>query len=166
MKIIISIVLTIVLISCSSSKKNKINRELTETKYKKIKIYNNPLTNENSNNHKEIRFYEIKSAFDASKMMYINYGKWHERSMGVHQSNISQKIWYDIKLFEQEPSFTIITDGTETSKDFYTCITILDSKGLNCMENDYPLREKIIDCFHLKMIAVQDHKIDYTLLRD
>lgn len=103
----------------------------------------------------ELRFYNINSALDTRKTMYKEFGKWQTTSKGMYQQNIDQKIWNKIIIFKNEPPFTIITDGTETTNDYFSCICIIDSTGRDCFEQNHPFKEKIMEWFTQK---IMEHK--------
>ena len=99
--------------------------------------------------------------------MYKNYGKWNKSIQGKHQDNIKKFIWENIKLFENdEETFTIIADGTESINEYFACLIVLDSKGNDCFEENNPYKEKILNLFLTQMIKVQPKYIDYNMFRE
>jgi hypothetical protein len=148
------------LTSCSSFNSND-TKEISVTKpvkkatknhaAKYVIIFNGTLN--------ELRFYNITSALDTRKTMYIEFGKWQTTSKGMYQQNIDQKIWNKIVLFKNEPPFTIITDGTETTNDYFSGICIIDSTGRDCFEQNHAFKEKIMEWFSQKMMVHKTKKM-------
>ena len=100
MKNCIWTLLIVIFLSCSSSK-DVTNKQ----KYFDIKIVNTPLIVENDTIYvNELRFYTIQSALDGMKLMYQNYGKWHQKISGKHQQNINRIVWENVKLIDIKPS--------------------------------------------------------------
>jgi hypothetical protein len=58
---------------------------------------------------------------------------------GVHQENITRKVWEKKLLKIKE--FSIVADGTETMTDFYACLIIVDSTNRDCLDENYPLKK-------------------------
>jgi len=112
----------------------------------------------------ELRFYKIQSSIDASVLMYNKFGKWDLKIKGKHQANMNRIVWENLKIFEgSKEKFTVITDGTETMNDYYTCFIIFDEKGENCLNKNHPRRKKIIDYFNFEMKRIKRSKKVYKL---
>lgn len=163
MKKIISYLIIIIFYSCSSTN----NKDIIKTeKHRDIKVVNvKDIIDKNSISFNELRFSEIKSAMDTQKLMYLEYGIWDNKAKGLHQLNVSRKIWENITIFNDNQTFTIIADGTETVSEYYASLIIFDSNGKDCLEENHPLREKIIDSFYEKMKNNKNKKFDYIILR-
>jgi hypothetical protein len=59
----------------------KTNQANPQKKYPEFKIVNTNILTENETvSINELRFHQIKSAIDAMKLMYKNYGKWDKKS--------------------------------------------------------------------------------------
>ena len=163
MKNIIPFLIIILFYSCSSINNKEI---VKKEKYSDIKIVNvKGVIDKNNIYFNELRFSVIKSAMDTQKLMYLEFGVWDNKAKGLHQLNISRKIWENINLFNDNEAFTIIADGTETVSEYYASLIVFDSKGKDCLEENHPLREKIIDIFYEKMKNNKNKKFDYIILR-
>tara|TARA_R110000868_G_scaffold305561_1_gene566564 strand:- start:330 stop:818 length:489 start_codon:yes stop_codon:yes gene_type:complete len=150
-KLIITFVITISLISCSSSKINK-DEILSKTNYNNLKIVKtSKIVDNDTIIFNELRFYNINSALDTMKSMFLDFGTWTAEDTGLHQENITRKVWEKVKLFEDKEEFSIVADGTETMTDFYACLIIVDSANRDCLDENYPLKNKIIDFFYERM---------------
>lgn len=148
------ILLSFVLINCSSTKKTG-----NKPKNSKFEIVETFLVDEKTNVNfsiYELRFYKIMSALDGVALMYQNYGMWDKKIEGKHQQNINRIIWDNIKLIEgYDEEFTIVADGTETVNNYFACLMVFDSKGKNCFNNKHPLKEKLTDLFVNKMKRIE-----------
>ena len=140
------IALIILCFACGSAKKSpKPDFEIKPT----ITVVDNDTISIN-----ELRFYKIKTAKDAIRMMNEHYGNAHKTITGKHQDNIQREIWENILLFENDNTkFTIIADGAETRTDYYACLMIFDSEGNNCLNPEHPYRESIIRVFNSYMTS-------------
>ena len=82
---------------CSSTKefsKNKINSY--------FKIITTPILVEKDTIYvNELRFYNIKSARDGMKLMYLNFGKWNKKIESIHQKNTNSFIWENVPLLDE-----------------------------------------------------------------
>jgi len=152
MKNYIWTLLALIVLSCSSSRDVKVKQN-----YSEYKIVETPLIVENDTIYvSELRFYKVYSAIDGMKLMHQNYGEGTKKISGKHQQNIDRIVWQDVKLIEgNEETFTVITDGTETKKEYYTCIMVFDSEGRSCFQADHPYREQLIEFFAEKMNKVE-----------
>jgi hypothetical protein len=116
-------------------------------------------------NFNQLRLVNIKSAIDSQKLMYLDFGMWDESRIGLHQKNISQKIWKNIDLFKNGKTYTIIADGTETQEEYFTSFIIYDSDTNDCLKIGYPIREEIITYFQNKMKSIESINFDYSILK-
>ncbi|MDT0293349.1 hypothetical protein ACFQ3R_08195 [Mesonia ostreae] len=165
MKKIFLIVFVLNFISCSSSKvsDNEIKMKTNFEDLSVVKTLN--LVNSDSITIHELRFYKIDSALDTMKSMYLDYGIWNDQSIGLHQENINQKIWKNIRLFEDDEVYTVIAGGTETKNNYYACLTVYDAKGKDCFDENHPLKNKIIKLFYGRMKENRSKKINYSILK-
>lgn len=145
--------------SCATTKVTSINEK------QNLKINNVIIDTINIYNFNQLRLVNIKSALDSQKLMYLEFGMWNESRIGLHQKNISQKIWKNIELFKNGKTYTIIADGTETSEDYFSSIIIYDSDNIDCLNPDYPLRDEIIAFFQNKIKENESKNFNYNILR-
>ncbi|PKP14915.1 MAG: hypothetical protein CVU07_12425, partial [Bacteroidetes bacterium HGW-Bacteroidetes-23] len=114
MKKVILILIVINYISCSSTKKIQQKEDTIKSTSTEYSIKTNyAIVDKDTITFNELRFYKINSALDSMKSMYIEFGPWNNTSNGLHQENITRKIWKNIKLFDNDEKFTIIADGKE-----------------------------------------------------
>jgi len=159
------ILLVLNFISCSSSKVGN-NEIKMKTNFEDLNIVKtSKVVNSDSITFNELRFYKIDSALDTMKSMYLDYGIWDDQKTGLHQKNIDRKIWENIKLFEGDEVYTVIADGTETKDDHYACLSVYDSKGKDCFEENHPFKNKIINLFYGKMKENRSKKINYSIFK-
>jgi len=164
MKKIFIILFILNLVSCSSSKVATI-----KTDYKGLKIVEKTeISHSVSINFNELRFYDIYSANDTMKLMYLNFGNWNSLENSSYMSKTQRKVWKNIKLFDTNEKFTIIADGTETKVEYFACLKIIDSKGKDCLKDEHPLKNKVIDFFFDKMKKTRDiyNKMKFKSKRD
>jgi hypothetical protein len=128
-----------VILSCTSSKELATNEI-------EFKIVNTPFVVENDTIYiNELRIYKIKSALDGMKLMYQDFGKWDTEIGGKHQNNINRLVWQNVKLIDGDnTTFTVIADGAETRKDYFTCFMVFDSQGNDCFTKGHPYQEQLI----------------------
>lgn len=147
--------------SCSSSE-IKNDEIIFKTDYNSIKIAKiSRIIDSNTITFNELRFYNINSALDAAKTMYIDYGLWNNEDKELHQQNISRKIWKNVELFKDEDKFTVIADGKETFKESYACLIVFDANDRDCLEENHPLKNKIITLFYNIMKANQNKELNF-----
>lgn len=54
-------------------------------------------------------------------------------------------MWQNVKLIDgDEATFTVIADGTETTKDYFACLMVFDSDGNDCFINGHTYQEQLI----------------------
>ncbi|MDB9759998.1 hypothetical protein OAB61_00485 [bacterium] len=160
MKKYILILSILSIFSCSSTKefsKNKINSY--------FKIITTPILVEKDTIYvNELRFYNIKSARDGMKLMYLNFGKWNKKIESIHQKNMNSFIWENVQLLDENNTlFTVVADGTETETDYFASIKIFDDTQKDCLKKKYPYQEKLIKVLITKMGNLKTKKVDYTI---
>jgi hypothetical protein len=165
MKKIFIILFILNLTSCSSLK-----IITTETDYAKLKIAKKTkIYNSATKNYNELRFYRknIDSAYDTMKLMYLSFGNWNSQEKSMYMPNTNRKVWNNIDLFKNNETFTIIADGTETKEDYFACLSILDSKGNDCLKDEHPLKSEVITLFFNKMKETREinNKMDFDTRR-
>lgn len=148
MKKILLILLILSITSCNSLK-------LTthETDYNDLKIIEITKKNPDTIIYNELRFYnkQIDSAYDTMKLMYLNFGNWNSIDKSSYMSNTNRKVWENIKLLENNQTFRVISDGTETLEEYFACLKVIDSEGKDCFKDGHPLKNKLINFFYNKM---------------
>lgn len=160
MRTYILLLFVLILWNCSSSK------EKTRSS-SRFEIVNTPMILENDTiNINELRFYKIQSALDTMKLMYLNYGDWNKKILSKHQININRIVWKNLKLIDDnDKTFTVIADGTETMTDYFACLIVYDSNGRNCFDDDYPYKEVLTNLFVDKMNSLDTDISVYRLFK-
>lgn len=161
-KIILSLII-ILFNSCSSINNKVFTKQERNSELKVVKIKTN--IDKNNGIFNELRFSKIKSAMDTQKAIYLEYGSWNIEAESLHQLNVSGKIWKNINFLNDAQTFTIIADGIETASEYYASLIIFDSNGKDCLEENHPLREKIIDLCNEIMKKNKNKSFDYFILR-
>ena len=154
--------------SCHTIQKHneEIIGEINTSKNKKHEVLLTPIINESDTTYaSELRFYNIKSSMDCSKMMYENYGEWDSENAGKYHSNIKQFVWSEIRLLDSEEKFTIITDGTETMSNYFASIIIYDSSNQNCLDSKYVNRDEILKTVIGKMDRISSDSKVFSLFK-
>lgn len=149
------------LISCASS--NLGNKEnLIKTNFTDLKIATSSLVkNATTITCNELRFYNIDSAFDTKKSMFLDFGISNEQTNGMHQNNIRKMQWTNVKLFDSDDRFTIIADGTETTQNYFACLIVFDNQGKDCLNENHPLKNEIVNYFQNRMKKNRDKKVEF-----
>ncbi len=144
--------LALIVLSCSSSRDVKLKEH-----YLEFKIAETPLILENETIYlNELRIYKTYSAMDGMRLMQQNFGEGNNELTGKHTQYLKRIIWQDVKLLdEKDETFTVITDGIESKKAYFTCIMVFDSEGRNCFNPEHPYREQLIDFFVEKMKSLE-----------
>ncbi len=106
----------------------------------------------------ELRFFDIRSAFDAHAMMYDFYGEFDQKVNSKYQENIKQLIWYEVHLLGDDRVFAVVTDGTETKTNFFSSFIVFDSNEQNCFEDNHPSKEEIVNELAKKMSSIKKKK--------
>lgn len=161
-------IVIVFLSSCHTVSKNKegITYDKNSFKGKNYEVLVTPLIIETDTFHvNELRFYDIQSSNDCSKMMYENYGEWDRNYPGKYKSNNKQFEWSEIKLLNSEERFTIITDGTETQSNYFGSIIILDSTYQDCLDEKHINREYILNFLLDKMENISSDTKVYKLFK-
>lgn len=96
---------------------------------------------------RELRFLDIKTSRQLEKTMRKEFGKWDETFEGKYQENITRHVWRKVTLFENEPSYTIITDGTETISAYFTAVMVFDAEDNDCFTPSHPDKQRLIRYF-------------------
>lgn len=165
MRKVLIVLFALSLFSCSSSKVNT-NELVVKTNFKGVEIAKTTkVINSDTVTFNELRFHNIDSASDTMKSMFLDYGTWYSRSDGLHQENMTRKAWENIKLFETDERFTIVADGTESINGYFACLTVFDSQGKDCFDENHPLKNRLIKFFNNRMNANRKKDMNYWKLR-
>lgn len=133
--------------------------------YSQFKIISTPiLVEKDTVLVNELRFYDIKSAKDAIKLMYIDHGKWTKKLEGTHQKTLKRFVWQNVKLFDTyNDLFTVIAGGVESNTNYFTYLTIIDAAQKDCLQENHTFRKTLTDHFTSKMNRLNSKKVDYTI---
>lgn len=154
------LLLWLVLIGACSATKSE-NGPKIKDKYEVVTIpyiIDNDTTNVN-----ELRFQQIKSAKDAIKLMYENYGRWSKRANGKYQENLKQHIWKNVKILGGEKNFLVIADGVETNEMYFASLMVFDDQLNDCLHESHPLRNQLLTYFTNKMDNLSADSSNYKL---
>lgn len=140
---IIGIVSMLILIGCATT---------LDTKIPSYEIEPVEIVNKTDTTYiNEFRMMEPKSSSNTFDMMKKNYGKPKATYSGKYQENIDQNVWNNVPLLDNEKLFTIITDGTETSANYYTSMMIFDSDNKDCLTPSHKDRKALVEVITYKM---------------
>ena len=106
----------------------------------------------------ELRFYTIHSARNSIQMISSIYGDWNMQLDGRYQSNLSQMVWKNKEILNNNELYTISACGTETQTDYFASIAVFDSQNKDCFNLTHPDRQELIDFFVSKMYILVDNR--------
>jgi hypothetical protein len=160
MKNYIYFLFALFIFSCSSTKEFSNNNTNSH-----FKIITKPILVEKDTIYiNELRFYEIKSARDGMKLMYLSFGKWNKKTKSIHQKNMNSFIWENVKLLDENNNlYTVVADGAETETDYFASIKIFDDTQKDCLKENYPYQQQLIKVLTSKMSNQKIKKVDYTI---
>ncbi|MEO8934366.1 MAG: hypothetical protein ABI295_08660 [Xanthomarina sp.] len=160
-KLILSL-LAVIILSCTSSKEIP-----TKQEYSEYEIVNTQLIVVSDTIYlNELRFYKIHSALDGMKIRYQNYGEWNKKIEGKHQQNMNRIIWENVKLIDNnDTTFTVIADGTETKTNYFACLMVFDSAGNDCFKAEHPYKETLTELLTNKMKDNDQNSRFYKLFK-
>lgn len=113
----------------------------------------------------ELRINNPKSANDGSVLLLQLTKRWSKRNPGKYQKNINEYEWEGVQLNELLKELTIITDGTETPRDYYTSIIVLDVNNEDCLNPNYKNREMVIKTVIDKLKEMKPEMSDYKAVK-
>ena len=101
-----------IVLSCSSTQEK--SKHIT---YSAFNIITTPiLVEKDTILVNELRFYDIKSAKDAMKLMYLDHEKWTKKLEGTSQKVLKRFVWQNVKLLDKyNDLFTVIAGGVENN---------------------------------------------------
>lgn len=108
--------------------------------------------NNNTNLVNELHFYATHSSFYTRKVMYDAFNNW-DKNLFINNQRTPMLIWEKVKLLpNRDEKFYVVAGGYENTtsmKDtIYSSISVLDSKGNDCLTNKTPiLKKEIIQFF-------------------
>lgn len=149
-----------IVLSCSSTQEK--SKHIT---YSAFNIITTPiLVEKDTILVNELRFYDIKSAKDAMKLMYLDHGKWTKKLEGIHQKTLKRFVWQNVKLLDKyNDLFTVIAGGVENNTNYFTYLTVLDAAQKDCLKENHTFRKILTDHFTSKMKRLDTKKIDYKV---
>jgi hypothetical protein len=153
------VILALAFLSCHSAKQNVVASNHDSYSIIESKI----VSDQDTIIVSELRMYEIKSALDGTRLMFENYGPWNEKSEGKYQTNINQMAWFNVKLFEDDRTYFVISDGTETDVSYFASLIILDSENRNCLSRAHPLRKELVNLMLEKLNKLSNSSDSYDL---
>ncbi len=107
--------------------------------------------------YNELRFHSVYSQMYTRKAMFDNYGAWTKDIA----SSVGEPIlvWRNVKLFpDSKETFTVFANGVKDFKLMYASVYVFDSKGKDCLEENHPMRSKIIKLFSEKIWNLTESK--------
>jgi hypothetical protein len=153
MKVYLIIISLFLIFSCSSQKTNRVIKCLKTHK----KIIKRTSKNDNYNFIKndtnifnEIRYGCIDGFNDSHFVMYDKFGKWN-KTFYSDSEKLPILIWENIDLFENDKSYTVLTNGNEERNNTYASFIVFDDKGNDLLVLNSLQRKKLINFFHTLM---------------
>lgn len=120
-----------------------VNYKIQKSKYVK---------NNSGNLINELNFYATHSSFYTRKVMYDTFNNW-DKNLFISNQRVPMLIWEKVKLLpNRDENFYVVAGGYEDTNSkkntIYSSISILDSKGNDCLTNKTPiLKKEIIQFF-------------------
>jgi hypothetical protein len=168
MKKTILLLLIIIINSCAQKNNNFTKKSLVIRQYgQKYSIVKVPVvTNKDTTYINEIRFFKITSMANAHKVMYDRFGHWNTSMASNYSVGFPRLIWTDIKLLQNQNSYSVITDGIETPSEYFTSYTIIDADNKDALDVNYTKREQLIECLANGLNNMNDDNSTYSLIRN
>lgn len=95
----------------------------------------------------EVRFQCTKTAFATKKSMYDEFGKW-DNAIYSEEKEHPVLYWEGVKLLsDQTNEFSVFASGEENDSIIYSSILIFDKNGRDILNENSPLRSKVIERF-------------------
>jgi hypothetical protein len=162
-RIILLTILIITILSCSSSKGNSDKGNGVGIKRKTSNpnmpyIYKNGYENfeiipvltvhqKDSTYINELRFNAVFSAMYTKKLMYEKFGRW-DKEIWINNDRHPTLLWEKRKIFgENGEAYTIATSGEESRKGMYASVIVFDNENHDCLTENSPKREFLINYF-------------------
>ncbi|MBW8359797.1 MAG: hypothetical protein K0M63_08380 [Weeksellaceae bacterium] len=110
-----------------------------------------------SKSYSELRFNSVYSQHYTKKLMYDQFGKWDREIVSLGSD--PTLVWRDVKLFaDSGETFTVFANGVRSFKHMYAAVNVFDSQNKDCMDENHPLRPKLIKYFSEKIWNLSDSK--------
>ena len=95
----------------------------------------------------ELKFNGVISAMYTQKLMYDKFGEWDEIIKPKSLNNLIF-VCENVKLFENsEQLYTVAADGTESWKEMYASVIVLNSTNQDCLSEDSIIKDSLISYF-------------------
>ena len=160
MRHILTILITSLLLSCSTTKDNPLPRcgSFPQNKFENIsedKFIT--IIDKDTISFNEVKFNCVNNASYLKKGMYDRFGRWHQI---IYNNNSRNPIllWESIKLFENDTTkFTIATRGFEGVGNIFTSVLVFDENNNDLLSINSKYKPKLIEYFS-NMIFTNDKK--------
>ncbi len=145
-QLILSLLIGMFIVGCGPTKQNEKEAKL------EFEVVEVPMVVDNDTIIvNELRFYEIANALQSMQLNYDKHGKWNSVINGRYQSNVPQLIWTNVKILNQNETFTVSACGTETMSEYFSGIMVLDENNRDCFSENHPNRDQLIAYFSSNM---------------
>ena len=163
----ILLLLVIIISACAQKNKNFTKKPSVIKQYgQKYSIVKVPvIINKDTSYINEIRFFNITSMANAHKVMYDKFGFWDVSMASNNKMTFPRLIWKDIKLLQNQKTYSVITDGIENSPDYFTSCTIIDANNKDALDINHPKREQIIEYLANELNNMSKDRTFYILIR-
>ncbi|MCC2590224.1 hypothetical protein [Chryseobacterium sp. MFBS3-17] len=103
----------------------------------------------------ELRFHSVYHQNYTQKLMYDQFGLWHKEINT--ETKAPALVWRDVKLFRDSPeTFRVFAQGERSFRHMYASVYVFDSQEKDCLAEDHPLRDRIIQYFSDKIWNLSD----------
>ena len=105
----------------------------------------------------ELRFHSVYSQMYTRQLMFDNFGIWtKDIAASVGEPML---VWRKVKLFQNSnETFTVFTNGAKDFKLMYASVYVFDAEGKDCLDENHPLRNKLIKLFSEKIWNLTENK--------
>lgn len=161
---IYTIIITFILVSCSSTGKvtEKRCKSILKNDYKNIvedkfeSVVNNDTVFLN-----EVKYECVYSAMYTQKGMYDRFGKWDKEIYlkGQHHPIL---LWNNVKLFSNDTTeFMVAATGLESAETIYASILVFDKNNIDLLSENSKFKSKLMEYFSELIKSNNSNKSDF-----
>ena len=161
---IFTILVTLILFSCSSTNKvtEKRCKSILKNDYKNIlKDKFESVVNNDTIFLNEVKYECVYTAMYTKKGMYDRFGKWDKEiyPKGKHHPIL---LWNNVKLFPNDTTeFIVAANGLENVETIYASVLVFDKNNNDLLSDESEFKTKLIDYFSEMIKTNNEKKSDF-----
>ena len=161
---ILTIIITLILISCSSTTNVNEKRcdSILKNDYKNIiEDKFKSIVNKDTIYLNEVKYECVYSSFYIQKGMYDRFGKWNQE---INPKGINNPIliWNNVKLFPNDTTeFIVAANGLESVGTIYASVLVFDKENIDLLSENSEYKTKLIDYFSEMIKSNNSNKNDF-----